>query len=333
MHLNKIYPILLLILVVIIATSIGSYNIRFIDISKVFANKLLFTNFNVEETLEVIVWKIRFPRVLLAMLVGGALAISGSITQSLFKNPLASPYTLGVSSGASLGVSIVIVTGISGVLGYFTMSIVAIIFSTATILLVLGLASKIDKNLSNMTVVLTGLVVSLFLNAIVTLIMALNKDGLERIVRFSMGSLSLRGWSYLYVMIPFFVIGVIVSLFFIKELDILTFGEDNAKSLGVNVRKTKIILIITASVLTGSAIAVSGVIGFIGLVTPHVVRRIFGPNHRNLLPYSVIGGGIFLIVADLIARTVITPSELPVGAITAFIGGPFFMYIFFWRKT
>ncbi len=324
--------LLTLILVVIIATSIGSYQISVLEIAKVFLNKLQF-NFAVDSTVEVIIWKIRFPRVLLALLVGGALSVSGTITQSLFKNPLASPYTLGVSSGASLGVAVMILFGLSGVLGHFTTTVVAITSSTLTILLVLALASKIDKNLSNLTVVLTGLVISLFLNAIVTLIIALNKEGLESIIRFSMGSLALRGWSYVYVILPFFVIGVILVLLHTKELDIMTFGEENAKSLGVNVKKTKYILIFIASLLTGSAIAVSGVIGFIGLVIPHLVRRIFGPTHIIGIPMTIVFGGIFLVVADLIARTIITPSELPVGAITAFIGGPFFIYIFFWRKS
>lgn len=333
MSLSKItLSIITLILVVILATSIGSYSTSLSDIAKVILNKTFF-NFSVEPTTEVIIWKIRLPRVLLAFIVGGALSLSGAITQSLFKNPLASPYTLGVSSGASLGVAIIIYFGLTGILGQLTISTVAIFASVFTILLVLSLASKIDKRMSNTTVILTGLVISLFLNAIVTLIMALNREGLESIVRFSMGSLALRGWTYVYVILPFFVIGFVASLFHIKELDVLAFGEDNAASLGVDVKKVKYILIVIAGVLTGSAIAVSGVIGFIGLVTPHIVRRVFGPSHRYVVPFSVLYGGIFLVMADLIARTIITPSELPVGAITAFIGGPFFIYIFFWRKS
>lgn len=321
-----------LILVVLLATSIGSYNISITEVAKVFLNKVGF-GFEIESTVDVIIWKIRFPRVLLAFLVGASLSVSGLIIQSLFKNPLASPYTLGVSSGASLGVSLIIMFGLTGVIGSLTISFVAIISSIITILSVLTLARRLDKNLSNLTVVLTGLVVSLFLNAVVTLIMALSREGLESIVRFGMGSLALRGWTYVYIIFVFFVIGVITSYLYKEQLDILTFGEDNAKSLGIDVKRTKTVLIIVAGMLTGVSIAVSGVIGFIGLVVPHLVRRVFGPSHRLTIPFSIVFGGVFLITSDLIARTIISPSELPVGAITAFIGGPFFIYIFFWRKS
>lgn len=330
---NKIaLSLVTLILVVIIATSIGSYPISFIQVSTVFLNRIGF-NIEIERALEVIIWSIRYPRVLLALFVGGALSISGMITQSLFKNPLASPYTLGVSSGASLGVALFIMFGLTGLIGQLTISVVAILGSFLTIFIVLGLASRIDTKMSNTTVILTGLVISLFLNAIVTTIMALNREGLESIVRFSMGSLALRGWTYVYIIIPFVVSALVITYLYHKELDLLTFGEENAKSLGIDVKKVKIVLIIIASVLTGSAIAVSGVIGFIGLVTPHIVRRVFGPIHRINIWMNFVFGGIFLVFADLIARTIISPSELPVGAITAFIGGPFFLYIFFWRKV
>ncbi len=315
------------------ATSIGSYPVSFIEVVKVFLLKLGFEVTGISNTMVSIIWNIRFPRVLLALFVGGALSVSGMIAQSLFKNPLASPYTLGVSSGASLGVALVIMFGLTGLMGQLTISVAAISGSLLTILLVLTLANKIDKAISNTTVVLTGLVISLFLNAFITTIMALNKEGLENIVRFSMGSLALKGWTYVYIIVPFVVVALIVGFFYHKELDILTFGEENAKTLGIDVKKIKIRLIVLASILTGSAIAVSGVIGFIGLVTPHIVRRIFGPLHKLNIWMNFIFGGIFLIFADMVARTIISPSELPVGAITAFIGGPFFLYVFFWRKS
>ncbi len=315
------------------ATSIGSYPVTFTEVARVFVTKLGFEVEGITDTMVSIIWSIRFPRVLLGLFVGGALSVSGMITQSLFKNPLASPYTLGVSSGASLGVALVIMFGLTGIFGQLTISIVAILCSLLTILLVLSLASKIDKNISNTTVVLTGLVISLFLNAFITTIMAVNKEGLENIVRFSMGSLALKGWTYVYIIVLFVFFAMVTSFLYHKELDILTFGEENAKTLGIDVKRIKIRLIILASILTGSAIAVSGVIGFIGLVTPHVVRRVFGPTHKLNIWMNFVFGGIFLIFADMVARTVISPSELPVGAITAFVGGPFFLYIFFWRKS
>ncbi|XMB85787.1 iron ABC transporter permease [Mycoplasmatota bacterium WC44] len=329
---KKTISVILLALVVGIATSVGSYKINIYEVFNIITHnifKIPISN-EIDSKKEVIIWIIRFPRVLLALLVGASLAVSGAVTQSVLKNPLASPYTLGVSSGASLGVAIVIATGLSmPYFGKFSLTVTGIVFSLMTVLIVLTFASKLDKNLSNMTVVLTGMVLSLFLSSVVTIIMALSKDGLESIVRWSMGSLALRGWSYVYAVLPFFLIGMIGILLHTKELDALTFGEENALTLGVSVKKVKRRLIILAAILAGSAIAVSGVIGFIGLIAPHLVRKIYGSKHIYIIPFSVVVGGLFLILADLVARTIITPSELPVGAVTSLLGAPFFIYVYF----
>ena len=277
-----------------------------------------------------IIWKIRLPRVLLAFLVGGCLATSGAVVQSILKNQLASPYTLGLSSGASLGVGIIIVTGVSiPFLGRLTLPIVGFVCSLITMIIVLKFSEKVDKGFSNTTIILAGMVLSLFFSATLTTISALASDKMQSITMWSMGSFSMRGWSYVKAGLPFFIIGILGVSFYFKEMDVLTFGEDEAKAIGVDTNKVKRRLFLFVAVLTGSAVALSGTIGFIDLIAPHVVRKLFGSKHAYVIPMSVVLGGCMMIITDLISRTIVAPSELPVGAITALIGGPFFAYIYF----
>lgn len=330
-----IISLVTLLLTIMFATAIGSVYIDLPVVLSVLGHKVFklpLPDF-VSSTDLSIIWILRFPRVILALLVGASLAVSGSCIQSVLKNPLASPYTLGVSSGASLGAALVIIFSLSiPFLGNFTLTILGLISGLLTVIVVMLFASRVDKNLSNTTVILAGMVVSLFINSIVTLVTAMAQDDIKRIVFWTMGSLSSKGWSYIWTLLPFFIIGVVGIIVHTKELDALSFGEENALSLGVDVKKVKKRLIFFSTVLAGSAVAVSGVIGFIGLVAPHIVRRIFGPRHSVVIPLSIVFGGIFLITTDLIARTIVAPGELPVGAITAFIGAPFFAAIYFSRK-
>ncbi len=288
---------------------------------------------NVKNSDVAIIYYIRLPRILLALTVGGALAVSGASIQSLLRNPLASPYTLGVSSGASLGVALVIMFNISsGILLNMFLPFVGFVSSLVTVFLILSLARKIDKNYSTNTIILTGIVSSLFVNGLLTLIIALSGDELKRIIFWQMGSLSLKGYQHLLGILPLIIFGLLGIYRYHKELDALSFGEDSAKNIGIDTEKIKKRIIVLSSILTGSAIAVSGIIGFIGLVAPHIVRRIWGYKHSKLLPLSYVFGGVFLLLADLIARTIVSPSELPVGAITALIGAPFFAFTFFYKK-
>lgn len=280
-----------------------------------------------------IIYYIRLPRVLLAFVVGGSLAMSGAAIQSLLRNPLASPYTLGVSSGASLGVALVISFQItSAVLGNMFLPVVGFASSLLSVTLIMYLANKLDRNYSTNTIILTGIVFSLFMNGVLTLIIALSGDELKNIIFWQMGSLSLKGYSHLLGIIPFALIGGLGLLFYHRELDGLAFGEEHASNIGIDTKKMKRTIILLSSILTGSAIAVSGIIGFIGLIAPHIIRRIVGYQHKVVLPLSFAFGGVFLIITDLIARTIVRPSEIPVGAITALIGAPFFAFIFFYRK-
>jgi len=280
-----------------------------------------------------IVWLLRLPRVLLAFLVGGSLAMSGAVCQSILRNPLASPYILGVSSGASLGAGIVIIGGIAiPLLGGFTLPLTGFIFGLATVFFVAAFSSRIDKSMSNNTIILCGMVLSLFLNALLTTLSAIFSDDLRRIALWQMGSFAMRGWTYVWLLLPFFAVGTVGILLYTKEMDILSFGDDQAKSSGVETGALRKKLLAFCAVLTGAAVALSGVIGFVDLIAPHAARRITGSRHKHLIPMSFILGGSLMVLTDLVARTVISPSELPVGAITALIGAPFFAWVYFRRR-
>ncbi|OSB12547.1 ABC transporter permease [Paraclostridium bifermentans] len=332
---NKTLAILsipLVFFIISIGTSIGSSNIHILDTMSIILNKVI--NLPLREGIEPkdisIIWSLRLPRVLLAFMVGGCLAVSGSVVQSILKNELASPYTLGVSSGASLGAGLVIVLGISiPFLGQLTLPLIGFLCGLITVYGVIVFSSKIDKTMANNTIILAGMVFSLFVNALLTTLTALFSEDIKSISLWQMGSFSMKGWSYVRVLIPFLIIGVIGVLRYTKEMDILTFGEEQAKAVGVDTNRVKKHLFIHSAILTGSAVALSGTIGFVDLIAPHMVRRVFGSKHKYVIPMSFVFGGSLMVITDLIARTIVSPAELPVGSITAIIGAPFFAYVYF----
>ncbi|MDR0879099.1 MAG: iron ABC transporter permease [Clostridioides sp.] len=321
-------------IIISIGTSVGSSNIGFTDTISVILEKMTKITFNdIDSKTVSIVWNLRLPRVILAFLVGGSLSISGSVVQSILKNELASPYTLGVSAGASLGAGAVIITGLSlPLIGQFTMPLVGFLFAMATIYFVILIASKLDKTMSNNTIVLFGMVFSLFVNAILTTLTAMFQKELKSIVMWQMGSFAMRGWLYVKLIIPFFIIGTLGVLRYTKEMDILTFGEEQARSVGVETTSVRKKLFIYSTILTGGAVSLSGTIGFVDLIAPHVARKIVGSAHKYVIPMSFMVGGSLMVVTDLISRTIISPAELPVGAITALIGAPFFAWVYFSKK-
>lgn len=280
-----------------------------------------------------IVSSIRLPRVILAGLVGASLAIAGAAFQGLLRNPLADPYTLGVSSGASVGAVLTLFFQISlPFIGLFTLPLLSILFAFITIFLVLGFARKIDKSMKVETIILTGIIFSSFLGAFISLLIALTGDELRQIIGWLLGSVSMRGWTYIKIILPFLLLGSFILILNGKELNAMSFGEERAQHLGVNVHKRKMTILIAGSILTGAAVAVSGTIGFVGLVIPHLTRILWGPDHKHLLPLSILTGSGFLILADLVSRTIISPIELPIGVITALIGAPAFGLILMNRK-
>lgn len=280
-----------------------------------------------EESHETIIWGIRFPRVLLAGQVGFALAVSGATFQGIFSNPMAEPYVIGASSGASLGAAIAIVLSVK--LPWFpesTIPIFAFISSISTLMLVYNLARTGGK-VPILTLLLSGIAVSTFLSAIVSLFIYFSGDKLHRLIYWLMGSFTTAGWNEVIFNLPYILMGFSVILIFARDLNIMLFGEETALHLGVPIEKVKILLLASASLLTAAAVAVSGVIGFVGLVIPHIVRLAAGPDHKLLIPASGMAGAAYLIFADTLARTVIAPTEIPVGVITALFGGPFFIYL------
>lgn len=272
----------------------------------------------------------RLPRVLLAFLTGAALAVCGGVMQSLLQNPLASPFVLGVSAGAGLGAAFVIVLGVTSAgLGIFLMPAVSLIFALGTVLLVLFLSAKLDRGMSNVTVILVGMVISLFCNAVISLLATSSPAHAQRIQLWQLGSFSMREWSAVWALLP---VTILISLYFLRyaeELDVMTFGEEQAQAMGVDLRKVKGRLMTAVAVLVGTAVAFVGIIGFVDLIVPHMARRFFGAAHRRLVPACALLGGTFLVLCDLAARTLTPPHEIPIGSITALLGAPFFLYLFF----
>ncbi|MCH5349872.1 MAG: iron ABC transporter permease [Oscillospiraceae bacterium] len=318
--------------VIILGIAAGSVFVPLIHIIRIIGNMLFGTDpEGIPETYVSIIREIRFPRVLLGFLTGAALSVCGTTVQSVLKNPLASPFTLGVSSGASLGAGIVI-AGELTFLGSFTLPAAGLIFGIGTMFLMVAFASKIDRTLQGSTIVLTGMVLSLFINGIVSVMANAKNEKYKQIMKWQTGSFSGRKWDYTAILAIVFVVCFIFMLTKARDMDLLTFGDEQAKGVGLNVKAAKISLLIAAAVLSGTAVSFAGVIGFVDLVAPHIARRIFGAKHKLLLPMSAVIGGIFMVLCDLAARTVITPNELPVGAVTSLIGAPFFTWVFFKRR-
>ena len=319
----------------VLGAAIGSSEIPVGNLMSVMANKLFKVPLpaDISPVAVSILWSIRLPRAVMAFLVGAALAASGTVMQSVLRNPLASSYTLGVSSGASLFAAIIIVTGFSlPLVGQYTLPLFGFLGGLATVFLAMALTLKFDRNLENQTVILVGMVLSLFVNALLTMVTALSSDRLSRLVFWQMGSFSGQTWTNCGLVLSILMTGLLVLLCYTREMDLMTFGEEQALSAGVDLRKVKFILIAVSSLLTGTAVSLAGVIGFVDLIAPHVVRKIFGSNHRLVVPMSALFGGTFMTLADMVSRTILAPQDLPVGAVTALIGAPFFAYIYFRRR-
>lgn len=280
-------------------------------------------------SLELIIWNIRTPRVVLGFLIGASLSLAGAAFQGLLRNPLADPYIIGVSSGASLGAVLVLFFQITiWGLGSFTLPITAIITGFIALALVFGMTHLSSKNFAVETIILSGVIMTSFMSAVVSLLISLSqREDMSQIMYWLMGNVGMRGWSYVQLLLPFTIVGALLLLMHVRELNALALGEASAEHLGVNVRRKKALILIGASLLTGASVAVSGAIGFVGLVIPHLVRLVTGPDHRHVLPLSMLIGGSYLVLADLVARTIISPRELPIGVITALIGAPVFAFL------
>ena len=279
-----------------------------------------------------IFWQMRVPRVLAAFLAGSGLALCGMAFQALFRNPMADPFTLGTASGASCGAAATILAGFGGsVLGVPVISIGAFCGAALAITCVYGIAS-LRRTSSPLTMLLAGISVSFLFSSMLLFMQYLSsmRDSFQ-IVRWLMGGIQVAGYGSLVTMLPFWLLGSLLIALQLPGLDHLLTGEDLARSRGVNVARTKQVLLVAATLLVGGIVAVCGPIGFVGLMVPHMCRRVLSAHHLFLGPASLLAGGIFLVIADTFGRTIIAPAELPVGVITALLGGPFFLWLLFWR--
>lgn len=327
-------PVLALIALTL-GISLGSSAIPVGQVWQVLGHKLLGLTLDesISKVTVSILWNIRFPRAVMAFLIGAALAASGTVMQSVLRNPLASSYTLGVSSGASLLAALVIVTGFSlPVIAGYTLPLAGFAGGLITVFLAMALAMRFDHSLENHTIILVGMVLSLFVNALLTLVTALSSERLGQLVYWQMGSFSGETWTDCALALAVLVLGLLVLSRYSREMDLITFGEEQALSAGVEIKQVKMILIVVSALLTGTAVSFVGVIGFVDLIAPHVVRRLYGSNHRVVVPVSALFGGTFMVIADLLSRILMAPVELPVGAVTALVGAPFFAYVYFKRK-
>ncbi len=323
-----------LALSVVLAVRLGRLELTWEALAAVFLAKLGLAPATVDRTTEVVVWGIRFSRVILAGLVGASLAVAGVVFQGLLLNPLADPFTIGVSTGGAFGVAVLVLLGVGGsFLGLSPLPLGALagaLLALAAVLLLSREAGRIRKE----TLILAGIVVSTFLSALISLIKSLDEESLSSIVFWIMGSFSGRGWVHVGLILPYALLGAALTLRHSRELDILALGEEHSHYLGVAVSKVRLTLLIGASLLTAGAVSVSGVIGFVGLVVPHLMRMWLGPAHGRLLVLSALGGALTLIWADAAARTLLASGqELPVGVVTALLGGPFFFYLLKTRRA
>lgn len=310
----------------LITMTVGNYTLSAMEVFDI-----LFIGGGTTATRQIVL-DVRLPRVLCCFLVGAALSVSGLVMQSLFKNPMASPSVLGISSGASFGASLAISFGVGGaVFGMYSTPALAFLFCFITMGAVY-LIARTKYGVATTTLLLAGVAMGAFFNGLVSLIQYIaDEDTLAAIVYWTMGSFNKCGWKSLYIAIVPVVIGLILIFLRFRELNLISAGEEQAANMGVNVKASRLILIVATSLCVGGSVAISGTIGFVGLIIPHTFRMLVGPNHKLLLPLCVMGGATFMAVMDTIAKAAFS-FALPVGVLTVLLGAPFFIYVMKTRK-
>jgi len=328
-----LFAIFLLLAALMLSAAIGAVFIPPVTILQILASKLTGVTANPDwpKAFEVILFQIRLPHTILMALTGAALAASGGAYQGLFRNPLADPYLIGVAAGAGLGAVLAMVLREQGQLsGIFLVPLAAFLGAILTVGVVYGLAYRRDAQTTT-TLILAGVAVSSFATALTSYLMLRSQGELRRSMAWLFGGASLNGWEPVIAAAPYILLGLGVLLTTGHALNVLQFGEEQAGQLGLSVNRAKSVIVISASLATAAAVAFTGIIGFIGLIIPHMVRILWGSDYRRLLPLSLFGGASALLLADLMARLVLAPQELPVGIITSLAGAPFFLWIL-WRN-
>ena len=325
---------LLLWLAIGLASSLGSAQVSPVMVWQVLLSLLPGLNLssNIPDTVVTIVLDIRLPRILLAGLVGAALATAGATYQGLFRNPLADPYLLGIAQGAGLGATIAFLLPFS--LAATALGLIPVLAFAGAILSagIVYAVARVGKTVPMTTLILAGVALGAFLASITSYLLVSSGEQLHSIVLWLMGGLSLSHWGEVKILLPYILVGSLIIHLYSRPLNIMQLDEEQAQQLGVNVERVKLILLFAATLITAAAVCFVGIIGFVGIIVPHAIRLIWGADHHFLLPLSFLGGASFLILADMLARTVMGTAEVPVGIITAFCGAPFFIYLLRKRK-
>ncbi len=322
---------LLLISMVLLSLSMGFLAIPVKEILLVILGKLTGTldlSQPMAETYSAVIFDVRLPRILTCAAVGGALSISGVLFQGILLNPLADPYTLGVSAGAAFGASIAIVLNLSA--AFVSVPMFAFVGACATLFFVIFLSGSSRQNSNSLTsnnLILSGIIVAAILSAGISFLKFIANEQVSVIIFWLMGSFASKTWPNVLIVTVFLIVGFLVAMYYARDLNLICLGERSAASLGVDNKKVTFILLITGSILAAVCVSISGIIGFVGLLVPHMIRFMTGPDNRNLLPVSLLFGAFLLLVADTITRAVL-PHEIPIGVLTALTGGPVFCWIF-----
>jgi len=282
---------------------------------------------SLSSTEEAILWEIRVPRVILAALVGAMLALAGATYQGVFRNPLADPYLLGVAAGAGLGATIAIAYLPEGLRGQRSLPVAAFVGGAVAVMLTYAVGRSARRERDAATLVLAGVTVAAFFTAWQTFVQQQNSETLQQVYSWILGNIPSTGWSDVVLILPYVAVATVVILALRRVVDVLSLGDDEAATLGVDVRRVRLALVVAATLGTAAAVAVSGLIGFVGIIVPHAIRLLTGVGYRALLPLSVIIGAGFLVLADVVARTALSPAEIPLGVVTAFFGAPFFALV------
>ena len=333
---SRLYALFSLIflsaIVIALSSSIGSTPIPFSSVWGILLDRLPWVSISPawEPVTETIVADIRLPRVILASLVGAALAVAGATYQGLFRNPLADPYLIGVAQGAALGATIGFLLPWK-ITGLEIIPIFAFCGALLAVAIVYSIA-RVGKTLPITTLILAGVAVGAFLASITLYLMIASGDRLHGIISWLLGRFSLSDWGQITAVAPYIIIGVSFIWLYARPLNIMQLDEEQAQQLGIDVERTKLVLLAAATLITAAAVSFCGIIGFVGIIVPHAIRLLWGPDHRFLLPLSTFAGAILLVLADTAARTILAPTEIPVGVITAFLGAPFFLYLLRQKK-
>ena len=330
--LQTFFLIFLLVVVIILSTGMG-----YIKISPIRVIQVVFARIagipdslqGIDSVFPYVIMDVRLPRILTSAIVGAGLSISGVIFQGILLNPLADPYTLGISAGAAFGASIALVLDMT-FLGIYSVPLFAFLGAVATLFAVMFLSSSHGQTSSN-TLILSGIIVAAILSAGISFIKYVADEQVSIIIFWLMGSFGSKTWTDVFLTFLFVFTGFLICLFFARDLNIISLGDRSANSLGIETNRVRMTLLVTASLITAVCVSVSGIIGFVGLIIPHLMRFFVGPDNNRLIPASALVGATLLLCADTITRAVL-PTEVPIGVLTALIGGPFFCYIFKKRR-